>query len=67
MVGRVCELARRRAVGQSISSGVRVGLDARKDSIDIALSEAGRDGEVRPVGSIGGDLVLPRWTRRCTN
>jgi transposase len=28
-----------------------------KDSIDIAAAEAGRDGEVRHVGSIGGDLV----------
>ena len=27
------------------------------DSIDIALAEAGRDGEVRHIGSIGGDLA----------
>ncbi len=38
-------------------SAIYVGMDVHKDSIDIALADAGAQGEVRHYGTIGGGLA----------
>jgi len=42
---------------QRESSTLYVCLELHRDSIDIAVADAPRDGAIRTVGSIGGDLA----------
>lgn len=42
-----CKFARKRAKNKFSAANLQVGLDVHEDSIDIALAEAGRNGELR--------------------